>query len=161
MADNQAPIPTPPSREPVPGGEQHPRSLADAWREVGEQLRELGNRLAQAFRVSWSAERSADQEEAVRNLRDDLRSAADRLDRVMRRVAEQTEAPRTSAFRATRAASERSVAEAREAAISSLRGLNRQLELLADRLEEQRRQESGSDAPSETPPDEETSPPRS
>lgn len=156
MADEQrppeAPVPMPAPQEPRRGG------LAESWREVGEQLRELGNRLAAAFRVSWSEERSADQEEAVRNLRDDLRTAADRLDRVMRRVAEQTEGPRTSAFHATREASERSVAEARVAAINALRGLNRQLEVLAERLEHERQGDGGGSG--ELPP-EESGPPRS
>jgi len=153
MADEQSPIPGPAltPEEPRRG------NLAESWREVGEQVRELGNRLALAFRASWSAERSADQEETVRNLRDDLRAAADRLDRVMRRVAEETEGPRTSAFKATREVSERSVAEARVTAISALRSLNRQLEVLVDRLEQERQPGAGGvHGPGEPPPEGET-----
>ena len=150
-----------PAQAPVPVPEEPRRgSLAESWREVGEQLREFGNRLAVALRASWSAERSADHEETVRNLRDDLRTAADRLDRVMRRVAEETEGPRTSAFKATREASERSVAEARTTAISALRSLNRQLEDLAERLEQERQRSDGESGSGANPPDQ-PAPPRS
>ncbi|HUY99606.1 MAG TPA: hypothetical protein VMU89_04605, partial [Thermomicrobiaceae bacterium] len=91
------------------------------------------------------------------NLRDDLRAAADRLDRVMRRVAEETEGPRTSAFKVTREVSERSVAEARVTAISALRSLNRQLEVLVDRLEQERQPGAGGvHGPGEPPPEGET-----
>lgn len=111
-------------------------ALAETWREVGEQLRELGTRLANAFRAAWGEERDPAEDEAVRKLRDDLREAADRLDRALRRVATETEPHRARAVRVTREASERTLAEARVAAVQALRTLNRQLEELVTRLEQ-------------------------
>lgn len=135
-------------------------ALAESWREVGEQLQELGTRLAAAFRAAWSAERSAEQEETVRDLRDDLRAAADRLDRIMKRMAAETEPQRSAALRATRDASERSLGEARSAAVTALRSLNRQLDALAARLEREREEQQPKALP-EQRPDDETEPPRS
>lgn len=137
QGEEQTPVPaTPATPEPATRGDEG-RSLSEAWREVGEQLRELANRLAMAFRAAWGSERGAEEEAAVRNLRDDLRDAADRLDRVLRRVAEETEEQRTRAAQVTREASERSLAEARVAALQALRTLNRQLDTLVQRLEQE------------------------
>ncbi|MBX6722936.1 MAG: hypothetical protein IRY92_06850 [Dactylosporangium sp.] len=140
-SEEQMPVPATPATpermgEPSARGEEG-RSLTESWREVGEQLRELANRLAMAFRAAWGSERGAEEEETVRNLRDDLRDAADRLDRVLRRVAAETEEHRTRAAQVTREASERSLSEARVAAVQALRTLNRQLDTLVQRLEQE------------------------
>ena len=132
--------------------------LADSWREVGEQLQEFGARFASAFRTGWaeesqqsaegqvSGERPESEEEAVRN----LNAVADRLDRVLKRAASETESQRAAAMRATRGASERLLSETREGAIVALQALTRQLEALATRLE--RVQQEGQAVSSEPTP---------
>jgi hypothetical protein len=127
------------------------RRLAESWREVGEQLQEFGAKFASAFRSGWAQESQASEEEAVRNLRDDLRSVADRLDRVMKRAASETEPQRAAAARATRGASERLLAETRDAAIVALQALTRQLEGLTGRLERAQREREEQAASEPTP----------
>lgn len=123
--------------------------LTESWREVGEQLQEFGARFASAFRTGWSeesqqpaegqpaGERPESEEEAVRN----LNAVADRLDRVLKRAAVETESQRAAAMRATRGASERVLSETREAAIVALQVLTRQLESLTARLERVKQEE--------------------
>ncbi len=141
-----------PVEEPVTG-EEGPSArrakLAESWREVGEQLQEFGARFASAFRTGWSeetqqaaegqtaGERAESEEEAVRN----LNAVADRLDRVLKRAASETESQRAAAMRATRGASERLLSETREAAIVALQVLTRQLESLTARLERVQQEE--------------------
>ncbi len=123
--------------------------LTESWREVGEQLQEFGARFASAFRTGWSeetqqaaegqsaSERPESEEEAVRN----LNAVSDRLDRVLKRAATETESQRAAAMRATRGASERLLSETREAAIVALQVLTRQLESLTARLERVQQEE--------------------
>lgn len=116
-----------------------PSSLGASWREVSEQLQELGAKLATAFRTAWTEERSAEQEEAARTLQDNLREAADKLERVVKRVATETEPERQAAVEATRGASEQVWAEARSVIVSGLRTLNRQIDALVERMEREQR----------------------
>ena len=110
--------------------------LGNAWREVGEQFQQLGSKLADALRKSWRSTADAQESEAtMRKLRDDLRAAADRVDRVIHQVKEETIDERTATMRATRRASEQSLEETRVLTAATLRKLNKQLDLLAKRLE--------------------------
>lgn len=129
-------------------------ALIDSWREVGDLLRELGNRLAAAFRVAWSEERGAEQPQAsaeadtVSRLRDELRVTADRLDRVARRVAGETTQERSAAFQATRKASEESLTELGNVTVEALRNLNRQLgQFLAHGEQHHDGQQNGTEGP--------------
>jgi hypothetical protein len=112
--------------------------LNEAWREVGSQFQLLGLRLAAALQRSWAASGSQEASEvAMRNLRDDLRIAADRVDHAIRDASEATVEDRTATLRATRRASEQSLEEARILTAATLRKLNRQLDHLVARLEEE------------------------
>lgn len=134
------------------GQESGRESLSDSWKEVGEQLKELGSQLASTFRIAWSEEKQSEQEETVRNLQNDLRAAADRLERVVKRVADETEEERSATAKATREASDRSLSEARVASISALKSLNNQLQHLLDRLEREpeKSEQPASAAPEQT-----------
>ncbi len=128
------------SIEPVNNGEHHETPPSDSWREVGTQIQELVTRIASSFRTAWSEERSSttdqpDNEETARRIEDDLRESADRLERVFRRVATETEQERSAAFKTTRAAGSRSMGDARDVAARGLRTLNEQLDQLAKNLE--------------------------
>lgn len=127
---------------PVATGEHgDKRELGDAWREVGEQFQQLGGKLADALRRSWSAtEDDPESREKMRRLSDDLRAAADRVDRVIDQVGEETRDERASTLRATRRASEQSLEEARVLTAATLRKLNKQLDHLVKRLEDDQRQ---------------------
>lgn len=128
------------SIEPTSNGEQQGPPPSDSWREVGTQLQELVSRISASFRTAWSEERSAtpdqpENEETARRLEDDLRDSADRLERVFRRVASETEQERSATLKTTRAASSRSLGDARDIAARGLRTLNEQLDQLAKNLE--------------------------
>ena len=125
--------------EHVPAlSEQHSeKEPSAAWREVGTQFEILGNKLAGVIKRSWQASgRTESSTETMRNLRDDLREAANRVDGVMNEAAEETRDERQATLRATRRASEQSLEEARVLTAATLRRLNRQLDLLASRLED-------------------------
>jgi hypothetical protein len=109
--------------------------LADSWQEVGQQISDLFEKVSAAFRAAWSEERQHEGEQTARSLQNDLRATADRLERVMKRVAQETEEERAATLGTTRNVSERTVAEARTAAIGGLRTLNQQLEQLLGRLD--------------------------
>lgn len=119
--------------------DQESERLSNSWRDVGEQVQSLFASIADAFRVAWSEERKPEQEgESAKRLEDDLRASADRLERVFKRVAAETEEERSAAFKTTREASGRSLGEAKIVAARGLRTLNQQLDELAKTLERER-----------------------
>lgn len=117
-----------------------PNHLSEAWRDVGAQFQQLGSRLAAALRRSW-AESDGDvvSTQTMQNLRDDLREAANRVDYVIQDISRETQAERNATIRATRRASEQSLEEARILTAATLRKLNRQLDQLVQRLEDEER----------------------
>ncbi len=120
---------------------EHPSAstIADAWREVGVELENLGSRLAQAIQRSWAATGSKQESrETMRRLGDDLRAAADRVDQVIEEAGTDTREQRETAMRATRIASEQSLEEARMLTAATLRKLNKQLDYLVIKLERDR-----------------------
>jgi chromosome segregation ATPase len=126
----------------VPEPEPSKNELAEAWREVGAQFQQLGTRLASALRRSWEASGSESAStETMRNLRDDLREAANRVDHVIQDVSAETADERSATLRATRRASEQSLEEARMLTAATLKKLNKQLDHLVRRLEEDERKE--------------------
>jgi hypothetical protein len=129
---NECGVPALPQRQP--NGD-----LNDAWREVGAQFQLLGSRLAAAIRESWDASGGrSGSDKTLRHLSDDLREAANRVERVIDDVSEETREERRNTLRVTRRASEQSLEEARVLTAATLRKLNRQLDLLADRMEKNR-----------------------
>jgi uncharacterized coiled-coil protein SlyX len=141
------------TEQPASGSE-----FGDAWREVGEQVQQLGSKLAAALRESWAATTKADDaehEETMRRLRDDLRAAADRVEHVLGEVKTETAAERARAYEATRKASAISLDEARALTASTLRKLNEQLDKLAERLEKERKGEASEAQAADATPGEE------
>lgn len=140
------------SIEPTSNGEQQGPPPSDSWREVGTQIQELVTRIAESFRTAWSEERTtrpdqSESEETARRLEDDLRESADRLERVFRRVAAETEQERSATLKTTRAASSRSMGDARDIAARGLRTLNEQLDQLAKNLEREQADRDKDDQP--------------
>ena len=119
-------------------GEPQPDRLTDSWREVGGQLQSLVSRLADAFREAWSEERKPEVFGPNENIEEELRASADRMERVFKRVASETESERAAAMKSTREASDRTLGEFRVAAARGLRALNEQLDDLAKSLERER-----------------------
>ncbi len=120
------------------GEEPQQERLTESWREVGGQIQELVSRIADVFRVAWSEERKVETEDESQKLEDELRASADRMERVFKRVATETEEERASAMKSTRKASDQTMGEIRVAAAKGLRALNEQLDGLAKTLERER-----------------------
>lgn len=120
------------------GDEPQQERLTESWREVGGQIQELVSRIADVFREAWSEERQTEQVEESKKLEDELRSSADRMERVFKRVATETEQERAAALKSTRKASDHTLSEIRIAAAKGLRALNEQLDDLAKTLERER-----------------------
>ena len=134
--------------EQMKAGEQASQEqVAESLKEVGNQLQDLFSSIASAFRSAWNREQPTDEE---RRGVQDVRASFDRLERVMKQVAEQTPPQRREALEATRGASERAMSEARTATVSGLRLLNEQIQALIQRLE----QETGSQPETPQPPQE-------
>lgn len=128
-------VPVLPERSPT-------NNLNESWREVGNQFQQLGSRLASELKRSWASSGNRDASaETMRNLRDDLREAANRVDHVIQDVSQETRDERNETLRATRRASEQSLEEARMLTAATLRTLNRQLDHLVQRLEDEQRRD--------------------
>ncbi len=122
------------------GDEPKQERLSESWREVGDQIQGLVSRIAGVFRVAWTEERSSDEpsDEESRRFDEDLRSSAERMERIFRRVASDTEEERAATMKSTRKASDQTLSEMRVVAARGLRALNEQLDDLAKTLERER-----------------------
>ena len=147
MADNGQKEQQPPEQPAAPDTEK----LAESWKDVGDHIQHLFTSIATTFRQAWSQEQP--EGETQRGVQD-VRASLDRLERVMKRVAENTEPQRAKTLEATREASERAVQEARSATASGLKTLSDQLQQLVQRLEQQNRGGSSTDESTEQPPKE-------
>ena len=122
------------------GEEPESEPLTESWREVGGQIQGLISRIADVFREAWSEERRFDNIVKSERIEDELRTSADRMERVFKRVASETESDRAAAMKSTRQAGDRTLGEMKIAAARGLRALNEQLDDLAKSLERERRQ---------------------
>lgn len=126
------------------------RASKDAWREVGQQFRTLGDSLATAVR------NSLDNEETRRHLhemRDGLQAMADEIDRVIREAGESPQGQQVRqeverAAESLRTAGEQAWDEARPHLLSGLQQLNTELDRLVQRMGQ-----SKADADAEVPPE--------
>jgi hypothetical protein len=111
--------------------------LSESWRSVGVQLQQLGSRLAMALRRGWMDSHGTVASTAMmQDLRDDLHNAASQVDNVIQDISRDALSERDISTRATRFASEQSLEEVRILTVATLRKLNRQLDELAERLED-------------------------
>jgi len=111
--------------------------LTEDWREVGDEFKKLGTRLASAIRTGWKSEQAQQQ---LSNLGDQLRAMADQVENAVRSARQEVQAPETKAqvaraVEAAKGAQATLVEEVRDTVAKGLRALNTQLQELADRLE--------------------------
>lgn len=120
------------------GEEPRQERLSESWSEVGGQIQDLVSRLADVFREAWTDERKFQQFQSSMGIEDELRSSADRIGRVFRRVASETEDEWSATMKSTRKASDQTFNEVRVVAARGLRALNEQLDELAKTLDRER-----------------------
>ena len=117
---------------------------SDAWSEVGDQFRKLGQSLATACRAAWENE---DNRQHVQEMRAGLEGMVNEVGRVIQEVSATPEAQQAhgevkKAAESARAAGEHAWQEAQPHVLSALQQINSELQNIVSRMEEKK---SGSD----------------
>lgn len=115
-----------------------------AWNEVGQQFKALGESLAQAFRTAWENEENR---QHLQSLQSGLESMANDIGRVIDEASATPEAQKArqeaeKAVASARIAGEKALEDARPQLLAAVRRVDVELQKLIDRLE----------APQEQPP---------
>ncbi len=113
------------------------QSSAEAWREVGDQFKVLGNTLAEAFRSTWQDEENR---KRVQELQAGLETMVKQVGTALNETAkspqaQQARAEAGKAAESLRAAGEQTVQEIRPHLLNALRQLNEELSKLVKRSE--------------------------
>ena len=107
------------------------------WQDVGQQFKELGESLAQAFRTAWENEEN---QRRLQEMRTGLQSM---VEDVGKAIDDSAKSPQGQHFREeaektvekVRTAGEQTIQEVRPQLISALQQLNLELQKLVDRME--------------------------
>lgn len=115
------------------------RDVADRWKEVGKQVRDLGERLGSAFKEGWETETVSDEE--MTRLRDRLRELGEKMDRAVDSVRAEVKQPETKdaakqTWGATRTASSELMAEVQDTLSESLSELNKRVDEFVQKRKE-------------------------
>ena len=132
------------------------QTAKDAWREVGDQFKALGESLATAFRTAWEKEETR---EHVRGMKEGLEAMVDQVGRAIEEASASVEGQKAReesiryfkaaalegqkvrgeverAAESARAAGEKTLQDARPHLISALDTVNAELQKLIRRMEE-------------------------
>lgn len=114
--------------------EEKPGETADAWEEVGQQFRSLGNSLASAFRTAWKDEKNQGR---LREVQASMTEMANQVGSAIHEASESPEGQRVRGDAAKAAETVRAVGQdtAKEVApplLSALRQVNAELKRVLD-----------------------------
>jgi gas vesicle protein len=112
------------------------RDVAGRWKEVGKQVKDLGDRLGSAFKEGWATDEVS--EEETRKVVDRLRELGEKMDRAVDSVREEAKQPETKAaaketWSATRGASTELLDELRETLSEGLKEVNKRVDDLVQK----------------------------
>jgi anion-transporting ArsA/GET3 family ATPase len=112
------------------------RDVAERWKEVGKQVKDLGDRLGSAFKEGWATDEVS--EEETRKVVDRLRELGEKMDRAVDSMREEAKQPETKAvaketWDATRGASTEFLDELRETLSEGLREVNKRVDDLVQK----------------------------
>jgi hypothetical protein len=107
------------------------RDVAGRWKEVGKQVKDLGDRLGSAFKEGWATDEVSDEE--TRRVVDRLRELGEKMDRAVDSMREEAKQPETKAaaketWDATRGASTDLMDELRETLTEGLKEVNKRVD---------------------------------
>lgn len=110
-----------------------------AWSEVGQQFKALGESLAQAFRSAWENEENR---QHLQSMQRGLESMVDDIGRVINEASASPEAQKTraeaeKAVESARVAGEKALEDAKPHFLSAMRQVDAELQKLITRLEAQ------------------------
>ncbi len=112
------------------------RDVAERWKEVGKQVKDLGDRLGSAFKEGWATDEVS--EEETRKVVDRLRELGEKMDRAVDSMREEAKQPDTKAaaketWDATRGASTELLDELRETLSEGLKEVNKRVDDLVQK----------------------------
>lgn len=139
MTEEQLPMKSEPTAEEE---ERTWRDIAQRWKQVGGQVRELGERLGGAFREGWDTDEVS--EEETKRLAERLRELGERMDRAVDSVRTEARSPTTKArakdtMQATRTASTALLAELQETLNEGLAEVNKRVDDMVKRRRERKK----------------------
>ena len=120
------------------------REVAGRWKEVGKQVKDLGDRLGSAFKEGWATDEVS--EEETRKVVDRLRELGEKMDRAVDSMREEAKQPDTKAaaretWDATRGASTELLDELRETLSEGLQEVNKRVDDLVQKRKEKKKDE--------------------
>lgn len=120
------------------------RDVAERWKEVGKQVKDLGDRLGSAFKEGWATDEVS--EEETRKVVDRLRELGEKMDRAVDSMREEAKQPETKAaakdtWNATRGASTDLMDELRETLSEGLKEVNKRVDDLVKKRKEKKQGE--------------------
>ena len=122
----------------------------DAWREVGQQFKALGQSLASAFRAAWESEESR---QHVQQLQAGLEAMANEVGQAAKDMAASAEGQKVKgevekAAESARLAGEKALQDAQPHLLAALNRVNAELQQMINRLEaEEPTAEAGAEDP--------------
>lgn len=128
---------------PIAPGDEQAEERADAWQEVGEQFRLLGQSLAQAIRATWHSDET---QARLRSVRAGVEEMADEIGDAVKEAiavpeAEEVRQRVRRAAESTVTAGQQALDEARPHLLTALRQINAELQCLIERMERGRQEE--------------------
>ncbi len=107
------------------------RDVAQSWKKVGKEVKELGERLSSAFREGWETDAVTDEE--ARRLADRLKQLGEKMARAVDSVREEAKDPDTRAkakqtMKSTRAASTDLLGELQETLTEGFAEVNKRVD---------------------------------
>lgn len=133
-----------------PKESQH--AAGEAWNEVGQQFRALGESLASAFKVTWQSEETR---QHLEGMQAGLEALVDEISQVTKKVADSEEAKKVQVqaekvAQSAKSASQQTTEEMRPHLLAAFRKIRAELDQMISRIEHD-------PATSETPTDQEPS----
>lgn len=118
--------------------EQAQQPAGEAWREVGQQFKALGESLATALRAAWHSEENRRQ---LQEMQAGLEAMAEEVNRAVKETVASPKAQKVKsevgrAAGSARSAGEKALQEARPHLLSALQQVNAEVQKIIRRLEE-------------------------
>ena len=125
------------SPEPEEAGTRGTRPAGEAWKEVGNQFKELGESLAAVFQAAWKDEEVRHQ---AQEMKTGLEALVQEVGQAIKETAsspemQQARSEAARAAKSVRTAGEQAVQEVRPHLVEALRQLNEELQKLIGRME--------------------------
>ena len=136
--------------EQKPTEDKH--AASDAWDEVGQHFKSLGESLASAFSATWHSEETR---EHLKGMQASLETMVDRISQITKEVSESGEAQKVQAevekaAQSAKVAGQEAVEEVRPHLLSAFRKIRAELDQMISRMEQE-------PAAAESPSDEDAS----